>query len=326
MGLKVNIFGSRGSIATPQSAYTIEEKVLCALHGFFQAGYSEEKDIAKYFESLTRSQKSSFGGNTACYKVDSDKQMIIIDGGSGLRSIGAQLMKEECGQGNGEVHIFLTHFHWDHLVGFNFFIPLFIPGNKIHLYGVQDEIHEFLKVLFKKPYFPIEYKALGAEIHYHQLEPRVPFQLNDMTITPYQLDHPDPCWGYRIESDGKSYAHCVDTECIRVSRKDLGEDLPLYQNADLMIFDAQYSLNEAIQKTNWGHSAAVIGLDIAKREHIKQAVFVHHDPYASDKQIEEIVTECIKTDELQKKRAKQKGEDVFDTSWCFGYDGLEIIL
>jgi len=325
MGLRVTIQGTRGSIPTPQSPEEIENKIKKVLHKFFEKGCSKEGEISSFLNSLDRHDKSSYGGNTSCVKVESPDQTITIDGGSGLRIIGQELMDGPCGQGEGEVHIFLTHFHWDHILGFNFFIPLFIPGNNIHIYGVQDEINEFLKVIFKKPFFPIQYEELGATIHCHQLKPREPFHLNDMTITPYMLDHPDECWGYRIESGGKSYAHCVDTECTRMSRKDIGDDLPLYQDADLMVFDAQYSLSEALVKINWGHSAAAIGLDIARRENIKKAIFVHHDPYASDSQIDKIKKQCKRIEDKYNKY--NDSDDIQNlVKWEFGYDGMIIDL
>jgi len=77
------------------------------------------------------------------------------------------LMKTSCGQGKGEVHLFFTHFHWDHLIGLPFFTPIFIPGNQIHVYSVQPELQDVFKVLFKKPYFPVPLEALGSKIHYH---------------------------------------------------------------------------------------------------------------------------------------------------------------
>ena len=326
MSLKVKIYGSRGSIPTPQDPVDIENKISTAIKMFLAKGHKFTEDVDTFVSSLERHDRSSYGGNTACYKVDSDKQTIIIDGGSGLRSIGGELMTGDCGKGEGEVHIFLTHFHWDHLIGFNFFIPLFIPGNNVHIYAVQDEVNDFMHVLFKKPYFPIPFEGLAANIHFHQLKPREAFVMNDMSITPYQLDHPDECWGYRVESDGHSYAHCVDTECTRMSRKDMAEDLPLYQNADLMIFDAQYSLAEAVVKMNWGHSAAVIGLDIARRESVKKIIFVHHDPYASDIQIDKIKKQCIRVEKNHKKYVQQNGEDFNHVEWEFGYDGLCIDL
>lgn len=283
-----------------------------------------DMEVEPFLASLERFQAGGYGGNTPCFEVKSEKAEIIIDGGSGLRIKGLELLKGPCGKGQGEVHIFMTHFHWDHLIGIPFFVPLFIPGNQIHFYAVQPELNNVFSTLFKKPYFPVELQDLGGTIHTHQLEPRSPLKMNDMTITPYQLDHPDPCWGFKIENGQKSYAHCVDTECTRVSRAKMGDDLPLYQNIDLMVFDSQYTLSEIVDKIHWGHSAAPIGLDIALREKIKKVVFLHHDPSAPDEKIGKAILETQNYYNDQLKNNKDQGIETFNVDWCFGHEGMVI--
>ncbi len=235
-------------------------------------------------------------------------------------------MTGPCGRGQGELHIFFTHFHWDHLIGLLFFTPIFIPGNKIHVYAVQPELHDIFRVLFRKPFFPVQLEQLGATIEYHQLEPRQPFQLGDITVTPYQLDHPDPCWGYKCEAGGKSFSHCVDTECIRTSREDLGPDLPLYQNIDLMIIDAQYTVMEAFEKINWGHASARKGIDIAMRENIKRVLFMHHDPGASMGKIAAAETQARLYYEHRMETAAGSGRNLHAVEWSFSYEGQTVDL
>lgn len=266
-----------------------------------------------------------YGGNTPCVSVTGAKnQSIIIDGGSGIRLLGNELLKGPCGKGEGIVHIFFTHFHWDHLIGLPFFAPLFIAGNQVHVYAVQPELKAVFETVFRKPYFPVPLDQLKAKIEYHRLEPRKRFDLLDFSIAPYQLDHPDPCWGYRIESEGKTYAHCVDTEAVRGSREALGLDLPLYQNIDLMLFDAQYTVREAVEKINWGHAAASFGLDIAMREGIKKVIFIHHDPAADDEKIDAAEHSTRMYYESQLRAAAKDNLPVHEVNWIFGHDGLEV--
>jgi phosphoribosyl 1,2-cyclic phosphodiesterase len=301
-----------------------DQKIKSAIVSFVESGNSISQ-LDEFIESIDRHDKGGYGGNTSCVEVRSKEgQQIIIDGGSGLRPLGASMMQKESFKDASDVHIFMTHFHWDHLMGIPFFIPLFVPGKRVHFYGVQDTIHTFLDVLFQKPYFPVEKKDLAAELITHQIQGREPFHLGDLVITPYLLDHPDPCWGYRVECGEKSYAHCVDTECTRMSRKDLGPDLPLYTGADVMTFDAQYSLEEVTARINWGHSAAAIGLDIAEREQIKHLIFVHHDPYAPDATIAEQISMCQKHQNSLEKQAERRGEVLYDVRWEYGYDGMKI--
>jgi phosphoribosyl 1,2-cyclic phosphodiesterase len=251
-------------------------------------------------------------------EVITKNQQLIIDGGSGIRLLGYELMGGPCGKGEGEVHIFFTHFHWDHLIGLPFFTPIFIPGNKIHVYAVQPDLKEVFQTLFKKPYFPVPLDRLGSKIEYHSLEPRKPFVLGGIGITPYLLDHPDPCWGYKIEKDGLVYSHCVDTECTRATREELGPDLPLYQGVDTMTFDAQYTLMETIEKVNWGHAAASLGLDIAMREGIRRVIFMHHDPASSEEKIATAENQARRYYKGQIKR----GPDLHKVEWQFAYEGM----
>ncbi len=276
-----------------------------------------------------------YGGNTTCIEVKSSAKAqgqsiggkvenLIIDGGSGIRLLGYDLMKGAYGKGMGEVHILMTHFHWDHLMGLPFFTPLFIKGNKIHFHAVQPELEQVIRSVFRKPYFPLNFEDLAADIFFHPLTPRQVNQFGDFKVSPYQLDHPDPCWGFLIESEGKRFSHCVDTECTRVTRDELGLDLPLYQNVDLMIFDAQYTLMEAIEKVNWGHAAATLGIDIALRENIKKVIFMHHDPASSDKKISQALDQAKRYHQTQLKSAKREGVSIFDVNWMYAHEGLEL--
>jgi phosphoribosyl 1,2-cyclic phosphodiesterase len=299
---------------------------------FAERGYSSIQDVDQFLGEIPRHRFGGFGGNTPCIEVlggPNNKDRIIVDGGSGIRQLGYELMAGPCGRGTGSVHILFTHFHWDHLIGLPFFTPIFIPGNKIHVYAVQPELPEVFKAVFKKPYFPVPLDKLASKIEYHILEPRKPVKFGGITVTPYELDHPDPCWGYRFESDGKVFAHCVDTECVRASAADLGPDLPLYQNVDLMTFDAQYTLMETIEKVNWGHAAASLGLDIAMREGIKRVLFMHHDPASNMEKIALAETQARRYYESQLKSFQKDAAatgPLNEVEWGFAHEGMVIDL
>ena len=325
--MRVKVWGARGSLPSPLTPEALENRIQTAIQGFLASGYSKPEDIKNYFSNLPNEKLGGFGGNTPCIEVTTPEQQLIIDGGSGMRLLGYDMLKGPCGQGKGEVHVLFTHFHWDHLLGLPFFTPIFIPGNKVHVYSVQPELKEIFKTVFKKPYFPLNLEQLGAKIEYHTLEPRKPIAFKNIAVTPYQLDHPDPCWGYKIESGGKSYSHCVDTECTRVSRDQLGPDLPLYQNIDLMIFDAQYTLMESIEKVHWGHAAASLGLDIAMREGVKKILFMHHDPAANDEKIAAAKNQARLYYKAQQKTAKRTpGEPLHEVEWDYIVEGMSIEL
>lgn len=320
--MQVKIWGTRGSLPTPYTPEQVTERARFLLGNFFSSGFSSEKDIPEYLNHLPKHQLGGYGGNTPCLEVKEGNQQIIIDAGSGIRQLGYELVQGPCGVGQGEIHLLFTHFHWDHLAGLPFFTPLFIPGNKIHVYAVQPELPEVFKIIFKKPFFPVNLEQLGAQIIYHQLQPRQSVRFGSMSVTPYELDHPDPCWGYRMESQGRVLSYCVDTEGSRASRERLGFDLPLYQGVDVMIFDAQYTLMETMEKINWGHAAASIGLDIAMREGIGKVIFMHHDPASEDDKIAMAEAEARRYYKSQLKSAEKKGHKVYEVDWTFAQEGL----
>ncbi len=321
--MRIKLWGARGSLPAPTYPDAIESRISSLFRDFFAKGYKSEADLPAFFGAMPRHRVGGYGGNTACIEITQGGSRILIDGGSGIRPAGYELMAGACGQGKGEVHLLFTHFHWDHIVGLPFFTPIFIPGNTIHVYAVQPELPDVFQIVFKKPYFPVPLDRLGAKIIYHRLEPRKPVNFGDLRVTPYQLDHPDPCWGYKVEAGGKTYAHCVDTECTRGSRKELGPDLPLYEGVDLMTFDAQYTLMEALEKVNWGHAAASLGLDIAMREGIKRVLFMHHDPASSDEKIAMALAQARRYYDTQQKSGGGKAVTV---DWEYAYDGMTVDL
>lgn len=326
MSLKIKYWGVRGSLPSAPMPETWVQDFESLMHQFFKSGFSKNTEIKDFLATQTVPMIGGYGAATTCVEVNSAQQQIIIDGGSGIRSLSEEMVRGPAGKGKAQIHIFLTHFHWDHLLGLPFFAPHFIKGNEIHYYAVQPELKDMIKIKFMKPLFPVAFENLAAKVHFHQLEPRKPVKLADMTITPYQLDHPDPCWGFRVECGGKVYAHCVDTEGTRVTREAMGPDLPLYQGVDLMFFDAQYTLPELAEKANWGHSASQIGLDIAFREKIKNVVFAHHDPGADKSDIAEIKAQTREYYDWCMKRASANNSQLPEINWRFAYEGLVVDL
>jgi len=283
----VKLWGVRGSLPAPETPSQKEEKIANAIKAFLNEGHKSVDEIENFMKHYPSHLAGGYGGHTTCVEVNKGNDSLIIDGGSGLQKKAFELMSGPCGKGEGEVHILMTHFHWDHLIGLPFFIPIFMKGNKVNFYAVQSNLGYAIRDVFKKPFFPVEFDSLESNIRFHRLEEREPMKIAGFDVTPYQLDHPDPCWGFKIERDGYSYSHCVDTECVRASSESLGPDLPLYQNVDLMVFDAQYTIKEVTEKVNWGHATASFGIDMALRENIKKILFVHHDPAATDSKIKE---------------------------------------
>lgn len=322
--MKVHLWGIRGSLPAPLHPSQIEERLAQTLEQFMAFQARGGKSLTEFLNQVPHFKKGGFGGHTACIQVTTSKANIIIDAGSGIRRVGEQLALGPCGLGRGEVHLLFTHFHWDHLIGLPFFLPIFVPGNNIHMYAVQDDLEENVRAMFQKPRFPVPFEQLGAKVHFHRLEPRKQIRFSDLEVTPYQLDHPDPCWGYRFEHGQKVFSYAVDSECLRMSAAELGADLPFYQNVDVLIFDAQYSFLEATERINWGHSSAPIGIDLALREKVKRLFFIHHDPAASDAKIARAEDQTREYYESLVRALKSQGENPHQIDWCFAREGMVI--
>jgi phosphoribosyl 1,2-cyclic phosphodiesterase len=322
MSMKVKLWGIRGSLPAPLTPEQVKLQKITVIEKYLSARDKGAITPAEFVNNLPVHEAGGFGGHTSCIEVSSVKTRILIDGGSGIRCFGDHFMRESTVLGRAKIDIFMTHFHWDHLIGLPFFTPVFIPGNEIHFYAVQPDLEQNIRRIFSKPNFPVDYASLGAKIFFHSLRPREPYAIGDMQVTPYLLDHPDPCWGFRVECNGKVFSHTVDNECTRMSREQLGADLPLYQNVDLMTFDAQYSFLEAAERINWGHSSGPIGIDLALRENIKRILFIHHDPGATDAKIARIENETRDYYNSARLAFTAKGQNPPTLDWCFAQESM----
>ncbi|MEO0335585.1 MAG: MBL fold metallo-hydrolase [Pseudomonadota bacterium] len=323
--MKAKLWGVRGSLPAPYPPDYLEKRVRSLLHEFEEfLKANSDKSVDEFLGQTDRYRYQGFGGHTACVEITTNSSQLIIDGGSGLRRLGEKMMLGPSGLGRGQSHVLMTHFHWDHLIGLPFFVPMFIPGNEIHFYAVQEDLEERIRAVFKKPNFPVPYEALPSKIFYHQIPARAPTTVGDIQVTPYELDHPDPCWGLRIESEGRVLSYAVDTECNRLSKKEMGEDAKLYEKANVLIFDAQYSFLEAAEKVNWGHASAPVGLDLAIREGIERVYFVHHDPAASDEKIMKSSEQTAEYFAKPKDTLAKKNESLPNVEWSFAPEGITI--
>ena len=278
--MNIKFWGVRGSIPSSLSTTAWVKHFESLMLQFFNDGHRTAGDITQFIKAKSPSEIGGFGTATTCVQITDGAQSLIIDGGSGLKNLNDELTKNGQLAEQNEFHILLSHFHFDHIMGIPFFTPHFMKGKKIHYYSVQSETETVVKQLFAKPTFPVTFESLQAEVFFHTIRPYEKQQIQGFSVTAYKLDHPDACFGFRIEKNNKVYAHAIDHEADRVTREELGLDSQLCQNADLLYFDAQYEESEMSAKTGWGHGTCYRGFQVCGHFNIGQILFAHHDPAA----------------------------------------------
>jgi phosphoribosyl 1,2-cyclic phosphodiesterase len=230
------------------------------------------------------------GGNTSCVEVRCDEQLIIFDGGTGLRALGEELIKESPIRAS----MFFSHVHWDHIQGFPFFIPALAPGNHFDLYGgknVTATLAETLSGQMNFPNFPLTLEQMAADMVFHQFEDGQNVDLaGGVQVQALPLNHPNGCYGYRLEYQGKAIAYCTDTEHRESPDKNV---LALAKDAELFVYDCQYTPDEytgevGVSRVGWGHSTYEEGARMAKLAGAKRLLLFHHDPGHSDDDIYDI--------------------------------------
>jgi phosphoribosyl 1,2-cyclic phosphodiesterase len=256
-----------------------------------------------------------FGGNTACLEVRCDDRIIIIDSGSGIRKLGDKLMREDLPKGPISADILITHTHWDHILGFPMFTPIFVPSTKLRIRGPisyeDDSLEKVFGSLLSYRTWPIRQEELSAAIEYEAIR-ETTIDLGDgIFVTTKYLNHPILCLGYRIEYQGKALVTAYDNEPFAnlfptdpadpsydeeaaregeiAAREENEKILRFFQGADLLIHDSQYTAKEYhAGKRGWGHSSCEYAINCAHRARAKRLVLFHHDPNRSDAELQEL--------------------------------------
>jgi phosphoribosyl 1,2-cyclic phosphodiesterase len=251
--IKIKFWGTRGSIPTP----------------------------GRYF--------IKYGGNTSCVEIRCGDTIIICDAGSGLRELGASLI-HEFGADPQQFHILISHTHWDHIQGFPFFSMAYLPGNEIIFYGGNSvsNLENLLYSQMDRDFFPVTLNELSSDISFKHLIDN-PFNINDVKIFYTHQIHPSLSIGYRIEYRDKVVVYATDSEISddpeieKINEKNIGN---LIKDADVLIADCQYTLDEYKSKEGWGHSSIDKMIDISNKNGVKNLFAFHHDPVRSDEQMD----------------------------------------
>ena len=319
----IRFWGSRGSIPTPLGYRAVRTKLREALLVARGHRLDSLEAIDDFLaKELPFSISGTYGGNSSCVEIEAggnENEYVLCDLGSGVREFGNALLAKHGPARKSHFNVFLSHTHWDHIMGFPFFTPSYIPGNVIRIHGCHKEMREVFIRQQSNPCFPIDFLSLGATIEFVELEPGRTYEIDGLSVTAIRQNHPSDSYGFRFTKNGKSMVYSTDSE----HKFDvLTENYPFvefFRDADLLIFDAQYSLADQISvKEDWGHSSNMIAVELAQLARVKHLVMYHHEPVFDDKMIEKVLGETQRYAEIN-----GSPNQLTVTS---AYDGLEIVI
>ena len=294
--MQVTIWGARGSIPTPLLPEQVEKKIIRAITNMPVLDTTDEEMVARYVRSLSPLQRGTAGGNTTCIQIQVGPTTIVVDAGTGIRELAQELMKGPCGQGKGSIYLFFSHPHWDHIQGFPFFLPAYVPGNRIRIYSVHD-LRSALIEQQRSPYFPVLFSEMAATIEYVQIDVNKPLTISDVTVRAICNVHPGKAYSLRFDDRYNSFVVANDAEYKELTDASVRPFIDFCRGADSLLFDAQFTLNEVWQKEDWGHSSALIGVDLARAAGVRKLLLAHHNPYISDQQLEDVVEDALQYQE-----------------------------
>jgi phosphoribosyl 1,2-cyclic phosphodiesterase len=239
---------------------------------------------------------ANVGGNTSCIEVRSQGERLILDAGTGIRALGEELLREGPPL---QATLLFSHLHWDHVQGFPFFTPAYLPTTSLRLVGPGPEgasaLERVLREQMTPPTFPVPLSTMRGQLAFSSALPGQPFEQGPFRIIPIALRHPNGCLGYRIEADGAAFVYATDVE---VSSETLSSEVQRdFDGADALCLDAQYTPEEyrgerGVPKRGWGHSTMMDAAQVAACVSAQRLLLFHHDPARTDDAVEHMAEQA----------------------------------
>jgi len=316
--MRVRFWGTRGSIPVALDTAALQAKLTEAL---LKASGKRIRNAAEAREFIEReldfAGSHTFGGASPCVEVERPGAApLILDLGSGVRGLGARDMART--QRPHTYNVIMSHMHWDHIMGFPFFTPAYVPGSRIRIHGCHDGLEHALRRQQDAPSFPVPFDRLAARIEFVVLEAGRRYDIDGITVTGMRQAHSGDSYAYRLEHGGKALIYATDSEHKLEDPRESEAFAAFFRDADMVIFDAMYSLAEAVSvKEDWGHSSNVVGVELCQLAGAKHLVLFHHEPASDDATIARIWRDTVRLEEITR-------EGRTPLRVTAAYDGLEL--
>jgi phosphoribosyl 1,2-cyclic phosphodiesterase len=278
--MRVHFWGVRGSLPSPQQPFQIKSKISAIIERLTPEDLATQESRERFMAGLPPWLFGAVGGNTPCItiRVNSSPDILVFDAGSGIREMGIAMFKEQ--PRPSQYHLFFSHFHWDHIQGLPFFGPAYDPSVGLGFYSPRTELENIIQSQMCPPLFPVRMDTMGSKKAFHILDG--PVTIGGLRISYKSMNHPGGCYSYLVTDGRHRVIYATDTELTAADFSKDEENSRFFKDADLIIIDCQYTLGEAIEKYNWGHSAFSMAVDFAANWSIKHMVLFHHDPAYGD--------------------------------------------
>ena len=316
----VRFWGTRGSLPVAPRAAAIEDKLVNALMRAQGRAFADAAAARAFVnEELDFAEGHTYGGATTCLEIEgADESFFVCDMGSGLREFGIDAARR-IGQGHSRTfNFFMSHLHWDHIMGFPFFGPAFDPETRIIVHSGHADAERALRRQQEEISFPVSFDWLRANIEFRVLTPGEVHHVDGIDVELMPQDHSHVSYAWKFRRDGKTLVFSTDAEHRAEDLDDKTAFEAFFRAADLVICDTMYSLAESVTlKADWGHSSNVMAVNLCHGAGAKRLALFHHEPTSTDAQIQRLYDETIRYELLTRK-------DSPPLAIVCSYDSLEL--
>lgn len=318
--MKVRFWGTRGSLPVAQKADAVRGKLVEALLVASGRSFADAGEAGAWVDAeLDFATRGTYGGASSCVELEGgDGSFLICDMGSGLREFGLSAAKR-CAEGHVRTyHFFLSHLHWDHIMGFPFFVAAFDPAATIVIHSGHADAETALRRQQEEISFPVPFDWLRAEIRFDTLEPGRRYEIAGLGVEIICQYHSHDSYGFRFTDGDTTVIYSTDSEHKIDDMVAETQFEGFFKDADLVISDTMYSLADTVSmKQDWGHSSNIVAIDLCRLAGAKRIALFHHEPIYSDAEIQRMHQESIRYEELTR-------DDRPPLEVICAYDGLEV--